>query len=157
MREIKFRGKSIYDDKWKYGDLHLHNDGSVCIGVTASAWTDDGIQNNDYLTITGVKGETVGQFTGLQDKNGKDLYEGDIISCRDEDGTATLLVVEFGTIDRIVKRNELNMCRITCFYYRNPDTNECLFPVIDDECPDVRFEIVGNIHDNPELQKGDKK
>ena len=70
-REIKFRGKveiGVKKPFWIYGDLVRFNEKS-CI---------HSLDENGYHRYT-VNSETVGQFTGLQDKNGKDIFEGDII------------------------------------------------------------------------------
>lgn len=66
MREILFRGKRTDTGAWVYGDLDQYNRDDVCI-----------LDNEGYLH--GVDSGTVGQYTGLKDKNGKLIFEGDIL------------------------------------------------------------------------------
>lgn len=129
LRTIKFRGKSIYDEEWLYGSLvKIEKDRYAVIPPL------NDIEIGKSISMYEVCTETIGQFTGLYDKNGKEIYEGDI-----------LLVGNDGY------ENIYNKVGIKdgCFGYVG-ETNGEILPF----CHyNVTEEIVGNIYDHPELIK----
>lgn len=128
-RTIKFRGKSIYGEDWLYGSLvKIEKDRYAVIPPL------NDIEIGKSISMYEVCTETIGQFTGLYDKNGKEIYEGDI-----------LLVGNDGY------ENIYNKVGIKdgCFGYVG-ETNGEILPF----CHyNVTEEIVGNIYDHPELIK----
>lgn len=128
-RTIKFRGKSIYDEEWLYGSLvKIEKDRYAVIPPL------NDIEIGKSIGMYEVCLETIGQFTRLLDKNGKEIYEGDI-----------LLVGNDGY------ENIYNKVGIKdgCFGYVG-EVDGKILPFCD---YNVTEEIVGNIYDHPELIK----
>lgn len=127
MRTIKFRGKSICESRWIFGDLFRTDlDGEVAIQFYDE---EDG-----WMTAM-VRPETVGQFTGVTDINGRKIYEGDIVRVR-------------VTNDRFKKNPRFRNGVVTFCEYDGGWTNGCYFRFLPQ-----RMEVIGNIHDNPELME----
>ena len=149
MRTIKFKAKRIDNGEWVKGDLLQHLDGTVYIGENESPWTDDGFHNSDYTRVEIVDTDTVCQFTGLLDKNGKEIYEGDVLrsdeypfSCL-EDGKRDNY---FAVVYYYEEYARFVMVAIT-----NPESkvegiwNGFHKDVLREEMK--KFEVVGNIHE----------
>ena len=128
MREILFRGKKLSNGEWIYGDLL-----SIPIENFYSILEQTPVAQN-----APVKLETVGQFTGLTDKNGTKIFEGDIIKHYNYSG------------------HPEHFCVYTVFYaeedltFRAREKVECgsaIYGLVNENT----YEVIGNIHDNPEL------
>lgn len=146
MREIKFRGKLSNSGKWAYGNLNINKVGTIII-------TPDETVLGTYGR---VEKETIGQYTGLQDKNGTEIYEGDIVT---------------GTKYPFMENEKQNYIGIVVFYedaaqfgYEYKCVNKEKRGIsngINNEfaanknliCEEL--EVIGNIYDNPELLKED--
>lgn len=131
MRTIKFRGKRLYDGKWVYGYV-LGHDTLPYMAIVTMNNTDKSVINK---TTTSVDPDTIGQFTSLYDKNGKEIYEGDILKA----GDSGLLEVRF-------------VRGVFAFLWNGN---------LDDEFPTGSpthewAEVIGNKHDNPELLEIEK-
>lgn len=126
-RQIIFRGKRLDNGEWVYGDL-LHPDTSCrIVNYTDSPDSCEGMTGVEYHYYD-VDEATIGQFTGLHDKNGKEIYEGDRLKMKDIDGTIEYYNVVF---------------RKTGFHVDMEQYGHALLWTIDRN----RIEVVGNIHD----------
>ena len=123
-REIKFRGKSKKTDKWIYG-YYFKNRGIDFIAPDEFA---NGKTWEDYE----VDSDSVMQFTGRYDKNGREVYEGDVLRFYDEDIPSDVV---FAFVDGA----------LMAVYTSALDVRSS-WPVND-------MVMIGNIHDNPELLK----
>lgn len=142
MREIKFRGKGVITNNWVAGSLLITEDGGVIYGNA----------------VRDVKKATIGQYTGLKDKNGKEIYEGDIVEwvffyerlgaymgVKECDTIVTGIIRwrQGGFVLEVIE-NDFENAGYYSISALHTDTES-----------DV--EIIGNIHDNPELIKEEEK
>ncbi len=140
MREILFRGKRLDNGEWVYGYLIKH---PSAVGFTNdSPWYIEVPPKgpNDNSHIYNVDPGTVGQYTGLTDKNGVKIFEGNIVKdSKGKVGYAQFLIQEAGYV--IVWKT----CD-TRMGHRNRGSRYD---------SDTSLEVICNIHDNPELLEGD--
>lgn len=129
MRTIKFRGKTHGNGKWYYGSLVYSNE------INAAIYFQIGnglIKRMDWVYVIP---ETIGQFTGLYDCDGKEIFEGDIL---DFNGLTV----------------EVRFVRGVFAFLANGDLDEEL-------CGDCRTDlfakVIGNVYENPDILKGGEK
>ena len=129
MREIIFRGKSVTDSRWVFGDLSNYGD---CKTITT-------VKDFSIIDSCEVIPETVGQYTGLKDKNGKRIFAQDIIETK------------YGRICEVIWFSTDTYCGWDLVpigqYDCNPPDKWDLW-----NCGNLV--VIGNIFDNQELLKG---
>lgn len=142
MREILYRGKRVDNGEWVEGDL-LRSRGKCYIHEHIDPFDYLG-ELSGFIKMYEVAPETVSEFTGLTDKNGKKIFEGDIVKWTDE---------YFNDYKSEVIYH--------CDKYNYPAFD---FEKHDYECNGLQYahedcylEVIGNIHDNPELLEEDEE
>lgn len=129
-REIKFRGKRINNGEWVQGSLHV---GDRCwIAVKSKDENLDLQPFRPYEVIT----ETVGQYTGLKDKNGIEICDGDIVAWDDD-------------LFNLTRKELVTWSKYGAFIIGS-QCNNLLHHIVSNK-PNVK--VIGNIHDDPELLK----
>lgn len=142
-REILFRGKRTGNGKWIYGNYNiaekLDKSGIEYFIIEIEA------EGSQYYVLP----ETVGQYTGLNDKNGEKIFEDDIVEIYDENNDIRMKAyVEFGNPNgqyhwgyQLVPIDKVEVNIDILLWVEMEDTGAFI-------------EVIGNIHDNPELLKG---
>ena len=140
MREILFRAKR-YSGEWVYG-YYVHQFGAHEI----RSRDDDEYQHESYH----IKSETVGQYTGLNDKNGNKIFEGDILSIfQKSDSVGRYFDPPIKYPANVIVKWDL------CAWMWEVILQEKFYLSFPDAWCHYECEIIGNIYDNPELIGGD--
>ena len=121
-REILFRGKRLDNGQWVEGNVQVPNKETLHVFNKWFMWDEKNIQRQ-------VDPETVGQFTGMTDKKGKKLFEGDVYSM----GEKNILYVVIFDKSQFIGKQVGNRSLAGLEYWKSD------------------IEIVGSVHDNPEL------
>ena len=130
MREILFRGKRTHNGEWVYGDFVRGNE-RKSLRDSIFVYDSETQSFNDYK----INPSTLGQYTGLTDKNGKRIFEGDnakVLQGKDKD--SAYVGFENGAFMLYPKTGNIYERTLWEYWYNDWDV-----------------EIIGNITDNPEL------
>lgn len=139
MREIKFRGKMVGKNginDWVFGHIQPVFTG-MCIMQVCK------YKNSSGIELFQIDENTVGQYTGIKDKNGVEIYEGDVIEIHHGNGNKTTGVVFYW--DRF--------CAV--FLMMESGEPRCLFQEWGAfrKCVYAYIQVIGNVFDNPELKE----
>ena len=129
MREILFRGKRTINGDWVYGDF-VHGNERKSLRDSIFVYDSETQSFNDYE----INPSTLGQYTGLKDKTGKRIFEGDVVKT-----------------DKFSEPNKQYIIKYDLQFgaFIGQDRYNIYFVTFDGDSGE--FEVIGNIHDNPEL------
>lgn len=143
MREILFRGKSTKTNQWIYGGFHIWEKRQVCVlgndrlkddeiscVITVNSFADWNMPRT--MQAVEVIADTVGQYTGLTDRNGNKIFEGDIVNILTENEEIGIIVYEDGGF--IVRADKFSID-----FINNINGTD--------------VEVIGNKYDNPKLME----
>ena len=143
MREYKFRGKNK-DIGWVYGQLAYDINGNTYIIQEVELDSSYGLEETILFATMWyrVDKETLGQYTGSKDKNGKEIYEGNIVLAPEWFGSLKCICI-------YQQENTVNPIQGFGLYSYDSYFRKYNTLVESDEWDE--FEVIGNIYDNPEL------
>ena len=145
-REILFRGKRTDNVEWVEGDLLHYKSGEMAI---CKGFSKYGYEATEIIGRYKVLPETVGQYTGLTDNNNRKIFEGDIVKCTD-----TINDFEFNAVVEFGNPNGEYNWGYQLKFISGEESNFDILCWVDMEETGAYIEVIGNIHDNPELLKG---
>lgn len=147
MRDILFRGKQKDLDIWVEGQYYKQTEyyGDPCIREYIITSTES-LDYEQALECCAVRPETLGRYTGMTDKNGKKIFEGDIVADHPDEKLRDIYIIKFG-------RHKIDCCGC-CYKWHDAvgfyaDKGKEHVVGYEDVWNDL--EVIGNIHDNPEL------
>lgn len=150
MREILFRGKAINRDKGYH--LTEYKNGEWVYGLVTKLYDEQFKSLPAEMTNTnGIRGieidyKTIGRYTGLTDKNGNKIFEGDILKLILESKESDIpIIVKYG---QYIDADSVDDSKYLGWYL--DIKNKCV-SILLGENDGIEFEVAGNIYDNPEL------
>ena len=142
MRDIKFKGKRTGNGEWVFGDL-IRVGKHVFIKPSNNEEPMDALCRNDSCDLCAINTKayrvdpaTVGEYTGLKDKNGVEIYEGDIC-----------------TMSRPCVLADVVITYENAAFWGYQKEYETSYPLRNMRIDGFEIKVIGNVHDNPELAK----